>query len=808
MKKTLIILLIFIDSCLMAQYVKVNNDAIAYENEILVSSSSLSSTYGNAFTPRGEFKVLLIFVNFNNPNESNPNNHKNWPANQEYPNWYLDNSFIYNSLSDFNNTTPENPYNLSYYFYQMSKQLPQNDRFKIYANSLAVNIELDANDKSWDDLTAKAYDAMVLKYPNINSILSGFDSRKNSSHYAIDNRNTLPDGKVDYAIIMFRYDSGWKGNKSPLPGMEDWWCSSGAYAGIKFKNFGSIKIADGYTQPPGMGSLGKVFTHEMAHNIFSAPHYGNCNNITGKYFRSNSLWGIMPTVMNEIYSGANAWERWYLGYIDIKHDLKNSLQNGIYVLKDYLTTGEAIRIKLPYVNDQYLWLENHQKISPFDEKWTFLNSKICDIPTPSSPKGLMAYVESIADSHNEVHIFNHGANGLRLLNADGNYDFSEVYFDFNDDYYNMCEDYVTKGEPNPYEGYNIASKFFFDHDNDGTIELTTNGNTAVKKQGSIVYNVTNDVKFGSFGRKCAFQVGDKIGIGTNPPIVNMREYNEANHEMAPIYLNGISIEVLDRNTVGDLTLKILFNDYSFSENIRMCGNVILPPSQVNLNESKIINLNKSGTPNRNTKINGEFVNPTRMSTSNSTNLILEKKSKIKLNDKSTLNIESNSSVLLQDDAEIIVNSGNSLILNSETIMKLNDGAKIKVYSGGFLCVDQNVTINLNSKLSTINLYPGSNLGVNPLTNTGCNCISSFTTNGVGKVVTYNTDLYLQNETINYTDYLAHNNIFIGSNVTSSKSPGPVVIQNGSKLHLDVVGEVLISGELQVDLGGELIIDVN
>jgi len=804
---TLVTVYLIISYSLYAQLENQWNDYIPKYEELIIKSSS-NSEYGRDFTPRGPIKFLFIFVNFDNPNEPNPNNDF-WPADQDYPNWFSDGTYVFDELSDFDNIPVDN-YGLSRYFYEMSKLLPENDRFKIYGGYLSVNIEINIlTDDSWPDLAVKAYAELETKYSNISEILQQYDNRENGPAYRYDNRNTSPDSIVDYAIMVFRYNSTWEESENPYPEMEEWWCSHGAWADIPNHNFGSIAITDGYTHPPGLSKLGKTFTHELSHCIFDAPHYGNCNRVVGKYFSSNTMWGIMPTNGNEILGCANAWERWYLGYINIKYDLDGVSDNGNYILRDYMTTGDAIRIKLPYVTDEYLWLENHQGLNVFDNRIDY-KDEICGYDLPDEPTDLMIYVEKISSSKTNVgsNIFYDGANGLKLINADGNYDYSIQKFENRGEWCGNEIPQCTKGIPNPYSGYHTASRHQYDRDSegvsDGIIDWHTGANGGTNEHHYQIW-IGDEFLYGNMGPNSGFRVGQKIGISTNPAITNFQEYNKDLAKLTPTYLNGISIEVLSKNTNGDLTIQVEFDNYDLNENIRMCGDIVLPPETINLSENKTLTLDKSGTPNRYTLRNGKFINPTEVSTSTNTIVNLNANSAINVKNESVYKLSANSSMVINDNALFTIKNGTTLLLKSNSGITIKGSGRIEVEQGGYICIEDNATIDLQDELSVINLHSGYISGVNTdVITESTNCIadpSTATFSGNGHINNFGTDVYVQNEILSSDTYYAGQNIYAGEAVTSQQTQGPVIIQSGAEVILDADGDVVLDEGFELAEGG-------
>ena len=331
----------------------------------------------------------------------------------------------------------------------MTKHLPSNQRFKFYGGFLSV--EIDPNGAgSWDDLTIKAYEELKKKYSNLNDIFSQYDKRTGVPLYQFDNSiNPQPDGVIDYAVINFRFSSLWSDAEVPVPGMKSWTRSGGGYSVISGYDFGDYSISTGFTACAGIESDVKLYTHEIGHELYEAPHYGNCNSVLGKYLISNKFWVMMSTGGNEIYAGANAWERWFLGWINIKHDLVDKTNNGDYVLRDYFTTSDAIRIKLPYVNNQYIWLENHQGSNIFEKRINY-DANLCGFALPNPPTGLMLYAENISSSKSNVWVITSGANGIKLFNKQGNYDFSVIKYE---NRWELCDNLIAnfrQGLPNPY----------------------------------------------------------------------------------------------------------------------------------------------------------------------------------------------------------------------------------------------------------------------------------------------------------------------------------------------------------------------
>ncbi len=775
------------------------------------NSNNKHSEYGGVFTPKGELKILIVFVKFKNHN--GPDDIEGyWPKKQAYPNWIKGNDFVFKSPNDFNNIPAYNK-SLSRYYYDMTKHLPEKDRFKLYADYLTVEIDPQTSDfdddRQWDRLVELACDELNKKYTKdeLDKKLATCDKRKNCPDYLFDNSvDEQPDNVVDYVAFNFRYskEKSWSADIIPQ-NMKKWQGSGGGYTSEKIvnKKVGSYYIRHGMVACLGIKPNVKTYIHEIGHQLYSAPHYGGCNNVLGEYLMTSKLWGMMPQISNEIYAGANAWERWYLGWINIKHDLKDKSQNGTYTIRDYYTTGDAIRIKMPYVDNQYVWLENHQGKTVYEKRWDY-GEMLCNWKMPTPPTGLMIYVENLGTECDD-NLIENGKNKMRLVNRDGNYDMLlQGYYEKRPEWCDNTLGKFKKNKDNPYSGYSTASNYLSDKNGDGEIDYTTDYNGGPKEQDEMIW-VDDQFVYGNFAPNAGFQVGDKIGISTNPAIVNLQKFDNDNQKLERIRLNGISIKVLQKNANGDLTVQIKFDDYVFENDVRMCGDIILPPESITVNAGKIIDVDKSGTPNRTTKLNGQFVNPTIVSTSENTNMTLNSEASIILENESSFVIEKNSTMTLSD-ASIVVKKGCTLLVKSSATLNVKGKGFVLVEPGGYLCIEKGATIKLNDELSAIRFRNGAKMGVTSnISGVGTyyTTVSAIPYTGRGTISVYLNDVYIQNKTYSSNSYISGKNIYVGNSVSPKITSGNVVVKSGCTLILDAESEVLLDKGVEVQSGAVL-----
>ena len=295
-----------------------------------------------------------------------------------------------------------------------------------------------------------------------------------------------------------------------------------------------------------------------------------------------------------------------------------------------------------------------------------------------------------------------------------------------------------------------------------------------------------------------------MGIGTNPAITNLQTYNSSTYKLSPIYLNGISIQVIGKNASGDLTVRVKFDDYNFDNDIRMCGDIVFPPEIININTNVDILIDKGGTPNRTTEKKDVFINPSIISTSSNTNLKLFNNASITLENESAFILESNSTIEMSDNSRFIVKSGCTFKAKSGSNIIVKGSGKIIIENGAYFCIENGTNINLQDYLSVLNFHTGASLNVNTSVLTDpCTCktsISSIIYNGNGSINQYQNDIYIQNETITRNRYITGRNIYVGRAVTTSKPQGDVIIKNGYFVIFDAEGETLIDRGFEVESG--------
>lgn len=380
-----------------------------YDSTYWLGKTGLNSEYGLGHTPRGELNIMMVYVTFIEDDTLPGEDEISWfwPKNgvpnyaQGYPNNLLDTlqapasgyknlTTWFKTMSHYNSGTGHGMNLCGKVFHvQISRYINPSDTSN---PNLSKRSKFEIIEKIF---CARASAALQATYPNED--WSKFDKRKNISDFEYDNYlyyknndgtfdTAHGDGLIDYANFILRF------NKSVIVPYD----SRSGYSYIRlFNSWGlsalihdnnSYHFSMGHTTLHEMSESGhfSYFLHEFSHNLFTHAHYMGANVTSGEHYYVSNGWGMMSEWF-KFFLTTNAWENWYLGWTNVQ---TASPTNQIYVLKDYVTQNDAIRIPVPNTVNQYLWLENHQLIDTFDHK----------VSEPAFPmvQGIYAYI-----SHND-----------------------------------------------------------------------------------------------------------------------------------------------------------------------------------------------------------------------------------------------------------------------------------------------------------------------------------------------------------------------------------------------------------------------
>ena len=809
-------------------------------------NTTYASQFGWYVPASGNLRILIVFGEIeyiNGGDPTNPNGSTGWPA-HSLPTWA-------NALAEPIVPSGNAQGVITRYF-----QMASSGNFNVLGDYLL------APDNG--GIFKVSYNGTVLpdpRYTNINSLLSSEVNAKlnnqiitghnlNSINYfdlwsipsSLGTQKTTPSAENPrkYDAVMFIWRNC-KFNGTGY-GSNSFSGSILGYGSNSFSCFGT------YENIPT-----QIMIHEFSHGIYGGNNFhcggGGWNEFGGGDYFIPYIGGWSNLGLSEASLLTwNAWDRQRLDWkaqgnsysvsarnsinsseINGDLDATNPTQAGIYTLRDFATTGDAIRVKLPFLNPateypEFLWIENHNTVGmnqcPFD-KFHYQDGNSCVIP---AVYGLYSYLQidrEIRSSTISNEVFGGYAYYLRPLTANGFYD---RFYDV-DSVQNNCVNWDKKrafilASDNPLTGGGDQEAYSFNRNGNNTLEYSDIIENYIEKKNGTYYK---NLFAPGHARHSFTQSGNrKIGIGTNPSsatMMNMVGHNYPGPSSAKnvrkVSLNGVSVEIINQNTDGTMQVQIRFDDIEVNNNIRWCADTIVlnpisSPSGYSLNllSAKTITLDQSTTDtkmNNPITFNGKqiFSSPTIFKCRNNSWFNMSVNSNMVLLNQSSLILESGSRIDINDGSTITINTGCTLYIKSGANLNINGSGKIEIKPGAFICIETGSTINLSSFNSVINLRPDYINGVNPSLGITSNCVASpatYATTGSGKINTYLSDIFIQNETLTGNRYVSGNTISAGTNVTPTKPQGPVVVKSGSNTVLDAEGNIVLDKGFEVESG--------
>lgn len=728
----------------MKQRIKSNNFFLSIIGLffLLKTNYAQNSMNGWILSPSGNYRILVIYAEVVDNAGTPIGNTSNWPAGS-YPLWC--NNWVANSIG----TSAPNEYFSRAYYQNSLGNLKITGDYLI--NPILPNKPIQVPNTSGISLESAVTNAInnnaqftsFLTHTG-NSSLSPFDLWSISGKTSYQPSIMTSNNKGDHLMIIFKGGQNYTGTADNCG-----YFSPGSLT-ILGKTFESYSVFRADNDVPLA-----IAQHEFAHSLIGANDWhtaGDGYQTTHWTMHGGGGWGLLGLYGNSFMT-ASAHDRYRLGWTtsgripqkiyarnntnssDLISDIDpyNSTQQGEYILRDFSTTGDALRIRLPYLDNgeapQYIWIENHQtkannnEISD-DYFWRTRSIGSTPISCLESPTaGLYSYIQLGEDKLTSN--FSQISQYTYQLAADGNHDYS-----FNTIPQEWCigpaNHSYSKIKPNPLSG--LPDLYFQPWDNNGDNNITFRECIDLGKDLS---DLTTRLPKNGDSRDAFTYLGNKkINMFSNPstcPIITSISNNNigitSTLENRTVYLNGVSIEITNQSN-GLIKVNIKLDDRSINgANLRWASdkiilnrtsNTIVPANGNMLSiDNSVLTIDRSLTNNRHGNpnvINGRklFNNPTLFYIKGLTNFpcIMEVKnnSTVTLDENSSMEIQPNG-VLKLTNSTLIIKNNSVLDLQLGGNLELNGSSKIIVQSGGKLLYNGG-TLKLNDNTSIVEIQDG------------------------------------------------------------------------------------------------------
>lgn len=469
--------------------------------------------------------------------------------------------------------------------------------------------------------------------------------------------------------------------------------------------FGGVKVSNEITTSQNVGVLDmsqvykNISFHEFAHCLFGGNgfhtsggnHFGTAN--AAVFLGLQGGYGLMGGANSSLVC-VNGYERWRMGWVDTtanpkgyeitangeNGDLRRKDSEQRFLLRDFITTGDALRILLPYKDEgsenQYLWLENHQVGR--NGKIDFLQYSNEDACRPAGRPGIYAYIQVGKDklqgkNPGDVYPADQTDN-LRMLTSKGNWDMRlDAFADtLRCIAWNSAQAALSYKRANAFCGYNDLQTQLFD----------TSGRAAridVKTFCTFPWTIRRagipESALPFMGDdETAFTGRQRMDMCSNPAAVNVitcytTQYDArfAEHKKidnSHIYLSGLSVEMLPAAN-GAIEIVIRWDDYHARRDARWTGPIVLK-EQLIVDEGVRLTLDQNETPLQfdRDSVSGYFSPVTTLVCESGSSLILKKRSRLVLDRNSQLILRPGSRLILEKKSKIVEKRGGRIV-NSE-----------------------------------------------------------------------------------------------------------------------------------------------
>ena len=714
--------------------------------QIALFGQNSHSWDGNGISPNSKFRALSVFINV--IFDVNPNFYDSVPPSQYWGQASVEgvnNQAIPTYLLDFVDTV----YDSGNLHGSMTRLYGESsfDSLQITGDFVVVNVKESRIINTYHNFNCTSIGNTAIDIINQNGLQTLYH------HDSIYDYDVFHNNKVFFAQFMIRNITKDYGGKSQGEGTGSH-CTSNK---IRIGN-NLYSIDKGSMQCVGSVNIAKntsdVTFHEFSHSLFGTNDFhtsgGNHRGWGGfmPFFTLQGGYGLMGQASKSLMS-CNGYERWRMhwkhsnapDYITTRDsvnatylisDIDKEDGNKTFLLRDFVTYGDVVRIKLPYkdsesASNQYIWLENH-KVG-YNNKWDFFqysNEVDC---RPQGKAGIYAYYQVgrhvLSGTYSDVW-YSDERDNLKMITAEGYWDYS-VYIDTNNKYNLQCvswEDhsyYHKRESANPLCGYQDQECQIHPDSTAMTIAISQEYDMWRKKIGMN----TIDSLVGIGDNRDAFSVYSKINMGTNPSTCNTKTYynnmnkdglanftSQTNRNNQTTYLTGLSIEMIPQAN-HDFLVRIRWDDYCINNDARWTGSIALKEKAI-LTSNHTLLLTQNLTPAKpyRDSISGVFASTTVFRCEENSEFTLQPQSSVFLEQKSKIVLKSGSTFIISNFADVVVGAGctfeiepcATLIIQSSGALIIDDSAIFIVHPDAIIKINNidNIQVPINSNFLTGN----------------------------------------------------------------------------------------------------------
>lgn len=468
-----------------------------------------------------------------------------------------------------------------------------------------------------------------------------------------------------------------------------------------------------------------IVQHEISHSFFGPNSFhtsGGNHRRSSEYMPFLPLqggYGLMGGAGSALVS-CNGYERWRMHWLHksnrnandwwiVARDINDNPINAdisrddgaqTFILRDFVTYGDAVRIKLPYKDNekssnQYIWIENHQ--SGRNGKLDYLqfaNESDC---RPHQVAGVYAYYQVGRDvlSGKDQEVFTtNDRDNLRMIPAEGYWNYT---YHIADTVYNMkCitwakhDFYHSRDAENPFCGSHDMERQFAPSDEVATISSVDEKPIWRKNLGRMPI----DSLVANGDARDMFSSRTRLNMGTNPSTCNTKTfYNsmttgkcqyspQLSRNTQTTYLTGLGIEIIPLGN-GNYRIDVRWDDYDITNDAIWTGRISLKEKAV-LAPKKSITLTQNLTvaqPMRDS-VTDLFAPPTSLVCENASEFVQGRGSVVSVEEMSSLVVEKGSVYRMEPKSKLKVDRSSKLFVEGKLI--IGDGAHVVVKSKGGL----------------------------------------------------------------------------------------------------------------------------